>query len=468
MLILFLVLAITSCTSSIQEDSMIQQLDTKSTESVNDHHVRYSDIVTLTNGESRTTTTRSSAEAVRNLIECLTNSANDTLLYVYKKQGGGWTIYSSDTRVPAIVAQGNSGSFDKLMEIDGARLWIEAALEDMSIIKRLGDDMLNFTKNEIESNKEFWKSISFPDEYVKNKLWNTTRVINPDLILTSGHYELIASTTYSEDYDSIPRMTRTDWRQGYPYNVYCPEKSSGWGCAPAGCVAIAGAQMLYFLHELLGVPQTAPSEASCDGDINSYKWSQTNYTSDIWEKMQVSGIQAAPFIADVGRRINMKYGNTESLAKVEDLVTKVFSPYGISCTFSNYDANQVINSLQNGMPVLLSAFSRYPSNAETKKDGHAFITDRYKRSRIVTQNYYVWVYDTYPPNKPIPMVKDKIEYTYSSPKISMIGMNWGWGYDYYSPDEWFSLTGDWICHNPQMSMYNWNINRKMIYYFHIK
>lgn len=119
------------------------------------------------------------------------------------------------------------------------------------------------------------------------------------------------------------------------------------------------------------------------------------------------------------------------------------------------------------MPVLLRANSLLSKDAKGKA-GHAFIADRYKRSRMVTRNYYVWVYDTYPPNTPIPMVKDKIEYTYSSPKISMIGMNWGWGYDYYSPDEWFSLTGDWICHNPQMSMYNWNINRKMIYNFHIK
>jgi hypothetical protein len=40
----------------------------------------------------------------------------------------------------------------------------------------------------------------------------------------------------------------------------------------------------------------------------------------------------------------------------------------------------------------------------------------------------------------------------------MIGMNWGWGY--YNPDEWFSLTGDWYVSN-----YNYNINRYMIYGF---
>lgn len=402
------------------------------------------------------------------MIECLTNSANDTLLYVYKKQNGGWTIYSSDTRVPAIVAQSSSGSFDKLMEIDGARLWIESALEDMSIIKRLGDDMLNFSKQEIEKNKEFWKSIAFPDQYVKAKIQGSTRVKGGDWVLTSGHYELTASTTYSEDYDSIPRMTITNWDQWYPCNMYCPSKSTGEGDAPAGCVAIAGAQMLYFLHYSLGVPKTAPSEADCRGNVNSYTWEQKNYTADIWDRMDDIGFNAAPLVADIGRRVNMKYGDDGSNAQTRDLVKNVFEPYGISCTFANYNVDLVKNSLQNRMPVLLRANSLLSKDAKGKA-GHAFIADRYKRSRMVTRNYYVWVYDTYPPNKPIPMVKDKIEYTYSSPFICMIGMNWGWGKSYYNDSEWFSLTGDWILEGKaSQTSYNWNINRQMIYGFQVK
>lgn len=57
---------------------------------------------------------------------------------------------------------------------------------------------------------------------------------------------------------------------------------------------------------------------------------------------------------------------------------------------------------------------------------------------------------------------EKIEYTYSSPTINMIGMNWGWGSYYNDEDEWFSLTGDW--YTPP---YNWNINRHMIHGFKV-
>ena len=42
------------------------------------------------------------------------------------------------------------------------------------------------------------------------------------------------------------------------YNIYCPLKSDNFWHAPAGCVAIAGAQILYYLNHKFGVPATAP------------------------------------------------------------------------------------------------------------------------------------------------------------------------------------------------------------------
>jgi hypothetical protein len=116
------------------------------------------------------------------------------------------------------------------------------------------------------------------------------------------------------------------------------------------------------------------------------------------------------------------------------------------------------------MPVVLRAKALSTSDKGTEKVGHAFIADRYKRSQTVTKNTYNWVYDTTPPYKPLPMVPEKIEYTYSSPTINMIGMNWGWGYT--NPDEWFSLTGDWI--SADSDSLNWNIDRRMIYDFKVK
>ena len=99
-------------------------------------------------------------------------------------------------------------------------------------------------------------------------------------------------------------------------------------------------------------------------------------------------------------------------------------------------------------------------NAGSEMEGHCFIADRYKTIQQVIKNTYFWVWDVIPPLTPLPVIDDKIEYTYSSPTITMIGMNWGWGYNSYS--EWYSPTGDWIKGN-----HNWNINRKMVYGFQV-
>jgi hypothetical protein len=445
---------VVACTDIASEDENVNCVALTGSDMRNVNKVSYDDVLSLC--QCQDTITRSSSE-VPFEIECITSESEDTLLYVSKKLGGGWTIYSSDTRVPAIVAQSTSGSFDNLMKIDAAKLWIQAMAEDMSLIRDLADDELNFTQQEIDNNKAFWKSISSPDDFVQDNLLRSTRVNDSILIkLSPGYYKLVSSTTYYEVYDSIGSMTEVHWHQQSPYNMYCPLRTDDPDRhAYAGCVALAGAQMLYFLHQHLNVPETAPSEAYCDGNIDSYTCGQTNYTSEIWDQMSSYGGCAAPLIANVGKLVGMTYGNEGSSASMKNLVKKVFEPYGISCTYTKYDTQLLINSLIANMPVILGAQS---AKTDTTKTGaHAFIADCYKRSRMVTRNEYEWVYVA-SSNKPVPYVPYKVDYEYSSPFISMIGMNWGWGY--YDPDEWFSLTGDWYVSN-----YNYNINRYMIYGF---
>lgn len=450
-----------ACSDSVQEDLVGNMPRTRSVEVETDHRVRYSDIVTLTNGSSIAPMTVSAPSYE---IECLTNEANDTLLYVYKNQGGGWTIYSSDTRVPAIVAQSDEGSFAELMQIDGARLWIEAMVEEMEAIRQSDDDKLNFTPKEIEDNKAFWRSISSPDGFVKTEILQgsiqTASVVDPPI---TGHYELVQSESYSEVYDTSPRLTKTDWHQHDPFNRYCPLKNDGTsGRAPAGCVAIAGAQMLYFLHYHFGVPVSAPTSAYCYGYVNNFSFGQGDFSPNIWDIMSTNDAAAAPLVANVGQFVGMDYGNDGSSAETKDLVGKVFAPYGISCTYGNYDTGLLRKSLQDSIPVIVRATS-----STTSKAGHAFIVDRYKRYRTVTKNTYEWIYDK--TDRPVPMVPDKVEYTYSSPTINAITMNWGWPVTYYYNynDVWYSLLGDWVTEHDDGNR-TWNVSRSMIYDFKVK
>ena len=465
-----IVLVLASCSDHIQEDLTSQIPETALQKATGDHFVSYSDVAALTNAES--TSTRASSNVAPE-IKCITGvKTNDTLLYVCQKQEGGWTVYSSDTRVPAIVAQSDEGSFDDLMKIEGAKLWIQSMADDMAMIRQLGDDKLNFTREEIENNKAFWESISSPDEFVKKMLkesatrggGHSLEPTDPELdsLLHDGLWVFRESYTYTEVYDSVSRLTETNWHQFDPYNAYCPFKSDYSARVPAGCVAIAAAQILYFLHDKWGVPEKAPSQAYCNGNIYNYQgnWDQTNYTSDIWDSMnQLNDSSSAPLIANIGNRINMIYSNNFSgVYSSECLVEDVFNEYNISCNYDSFATGALLTTLSNGIPVYLDACS------STVSDGHAFIADKYKRTRTVTANYYNWVYFSWPPNTPMPAIPEYIEYIYSS-CYDMIGMNWGWEADLNN--NWFSLTGDWIAGSAGNVSYNWNVDRHMIYGFSV-
>lgn len=462
--LLWAVAVLIGCNDSIQED-IVPDVDAGSRYGVmsdGPHRVTLSDVTTLT--KAQTNATRAAGVAVADSkVTCFVDAQQDTLLYICDKAGGGWTVYSSDTRVPAVVAQSSSGTYADAMQNEAARLWMEAIAEDMKHIRAAADSALNFTAEEISANREFWRSVSDADAYVREKLAaGGTRSFEPNPDLTPvgfprGHYELASSKYYDEVYDSVPRMTKTLWYQREPCNMYCPQMSfTSMLNAPAGCVAIAGAQMLYFLHYKLSVPETAPSKAYCNGSVSTgYDWDQYDYTSEIWDEMDSAGTNSGPLIANVGKRVNMNYGDDGSGAYTRDLVNNVFAPYGISCTYGAYDTGKLTGALLQGIPVLLDAYSTTSGG----KSGHAFIADRYKRVRHVTKRTYMWKFDYIPPLTLVAGQPDSIAYVYSSPQIDVIGMNWGWGYS--DPGEWYTLTGDWIVESYNWK-YNWNINRHMI------
>ena len=447
-----------SCSKDL-EDNLSPKASMCSVLADSSHTVTFSDISTLANLDKAKTRSGKAPEII-----CYTANTQDTLLYIINnKENGGWTIYSSDTRVPAIIAQSSTGNFDEDLKNEALEMWMKSISQDMRAIRRAKNSELNFTAKEIESNEDFWNPI-------KNVSTFLSKRINLPIINQKGHYELIGKYSYTEVYDSIPRMTETNWYQGEPFNAFCPSINSK-DKSPAGCVAIAGAQMLYFLHYKLGVPEKAPSKATCSSTIYDgpdYDMEQTNYTTSIWDEMRDSVNKAAPLIANVGKRVGMNYGELGSGAFTSDLVQKVFAPYGISCVYADYNEDIIKSYMKENMPVILraSGFNKYGNEG-----GHAFIADRYKRERIVEKTVYEWKYDDVKPNPDgtlplLPMKPMRIVTTNSLPVISMIGINWGWGVDGNADDQWFTLTGDWINKTDQQQT-NYDIQRKMIYDFNV-
>lgn len=95
------------------------------------------------------------------------------------------------------------------------------------------------------------------------------------------------------------------------------------------------------------------------------------------------------------------------------------------------------------MPVIISAKD---NTAHVK--AHAFICDRYRRSRRITTNTYTWVYDRYPEASDgslilIPRIDDKVETTTTLPYVSNVSFNWGQGQYNNDYNQWYSIYGQW-------------------------
>ena len=473
LLFVLLASAMLSCTDAMQEsfDDDLSALKFQELDKTN--LVSYDNIVALNTAQTAEKEEGRPMDGEQD-IDCITDGRGDTLLYVCSKRDGGWTMYSSDTRIPPILAQSDKGSFSDVRKNENAMAWIQTMAEDVKLIRSLGDDQLKLTQEEIEANRDFWRSVSDPDGFVKDWLKKHSAKGLDGGQLPSGHYSLVSTEYDAEVYDSIGRLTETNWHQFYPFNLGCPLKSnSNTVRAPAGCVAIAGAQMLYFLNGKFGIPETAPSYAYCNSHVNdsSYDWAQTNYTTTIWDSMNnpSSYSSAAPLIANVGARLGMHYGDDSSWAYTIDLKDDVFSPYGIDCSFSSYNfsaIDELETSLLDGIPVILDACAQHEVNGSIQVEGHAFIADRYKRMRTLVTRTYVWVWDGPVPIDIIaPLHPRKIECEYTLPYVSYIGINWGWGQSNASDEAWYAIMGDWVDYSIH---YNWNIDRHLMYDFHPK
>lgn len=350
----------------------------------------------------------------------------------------GWEIISSDMRGPVFLAKSDSESFEESFNADYVKIWIGSLAQDI-YVRRCLDKIPERAKSEEVKLLEkecidFWKAIN-PNHIVDYTIEPTTKMDPglPIITLPTGHWEL-ASTVYSAyQRDTIGHLCQKKWNQGDPYNYYCPPAVFQSGNCPAGCVAIAGSQMLKFLHDKTGVPISAP--------LNVDNWGcGYNYSPDAWGLMENNDTIAAALIRDVGHKVGMFYWYDGSGANTEDLVEDVFLPYGVYSTYGNYNHSILTSSLMNSMPVIVSAFGEQDSifGININSKGHAFIVDKCITADCTVTSTFHWVWD--PHITPLPELEDSISVS-GALVFEHIGMNWGWNSD--DDDLLFSSMGSW-------------------------
>lgn len=411
--------------------------------------------------------TRSVSEQNKDIL-CLTDEKNDTLLYVYNNPEGGWTMYSSDKRVPAIAAQSEKGTFQKAIENDAIALWIDNMASDMKAIKATSNDNLNFSKEEIECNEAYWSSLALSTK--KSAPRRELPVLRDSFDLSQGHYEYYRTEVEDEVVREYDHFTTTRWHQYAPFNSGCYANSTHTGNKSAGSVAVAGAQMLFFLHYKLGVPAYAPASWGTHNSNGDTWMSQSNYTTSIWDTMAVDPSYVGGLIANVGCLVDTEYHDTDSEADAENLKRYAFPRYGISSRFGDYNADNMRSSLVSGMPVIVSAYATMHHVlffVPQYYDNHTFIIDSYRTSRTKTSIIYRWVYDNTSSNTVPANVPNQVEVSYGEIKFSKIRMNWGLNdANNSSNDIWFSPTDNWIINN-NGTQRNYQYKREMIDNFSI-
>jgi hypothetical protein len=392
----------------------------------------------------------------------------DTLMYIVNSGGNGWKIYSSDKRTPAILAEGDKGYFSLEEGSPSVAVWLDCLASDMERVLRSSDEELIFSKEDIQANKVFWMGSLEPAENTRSK-WDS--LLKP---LPNGHWEqeLISSTV---EYEEVDHMA-PKWHQRSPYNQCCPYYvNEPTKKALAGCVAVAGAQLLYCLNEKIGAPMTMYSEGVCVGDVSNYQKYFSGESATVWNEMSAECISSVNYlnsedvlISYVGTLVNMHYCEDApgdySWALPRNIKDNILDVYGISSSRGSYDEDIVRESLLNNMPVVVSATDLLiPADF----DIHCFVIDGYRKERTkYTYNNYFVIDDTIIASDIIPI--PYISYSYSTPQITAIKINWGWStqWNEYTPfnDGWYTLTGGWTVDDGN-DIYDYNYNRTIIYGF---
>ena len=420
--------------------------------------------------------------------EVIPMGTDATLCYLIN-YNNGWEIISADKRATTVLASDSKGELKLSTVPDGIMLWIECLAADVLYLRTSSDRPQSITDEDwgnMLKGVEFWDAINASSEYIARELSSTRGIDDPILIDPTwggdipggnpkGHWELVSTETFIEDYDGGTKQTNTAWCQQDDFNQFCPARTDYPTLhAPAGCSAVAAAQMLYALHRKRGYPIYAPTDVYCTANVlnhNSNNYYTYGSSSTIWQNMLDTMIScgnealakrnSAVLISDAGIRIGANYKN-DATPCGEDDVYDMFTDMGIWSTHADYNLNSVINNLMTGLPVVMSAKRTHHSilGIDYYTNGHFFLIDYYKRTRTRYKNTYHWNGGIN--SEPSPTGSNtKVEITYSTPIVTTLKMNWGF-YDSSYNHDGFAPYGSWNV----TTEYAYDYVRKMMVNFH--
>lgn len=287
----------------------------------------------------------------------------DSVLYIVNFREG-WSVIAGDKRVDPIVAEDVKGSLK--LDLGLLSPWISSNAEDILTLR-------NYEAVVSNENTKLWDIISPQKNVIKD-----TRSGEPDMKWAVISYVYCDQESYSIQ---IPHLLSTSWGQEAPWNTKCPIDIRNNKQCPTGCWSVAIAQLLYFTHYHLGKPNglhhnISITNTTVSSSTNNIGYVESNYYpySSRWDTMahsftDVSGdtVAVGDLMLEVGKHLGVEYSGYGSRANNP---SGALSYFNIQYNSRSYNFNIIKNSLQNNLPIIITAQTSSPNST-----GHAWIID---------------------------------------------------------------------------------------------
>ena len=168
-------------------------------------------------------------------------------------------------------------------------------------------------------------------------------------------------------------LIKTNWGQGIPFNNSTPYVGSRYinGNAPAGCVAIAIGQILFYHKRMFGY---------------SYDWNKLG-------NMQSYPDEMGDFIRAIGDGVSMVYGKDGSHPHILTKANLYLGPKdflehaGYKARGLDFSLQEITSQLDKGNPVYVSGFKESDFfDAPNLFKGHAWVCDAYVKRTLVNNS----------------------------------------------------------------------------------
>lgn len=335
----------------------------------------------------------------------------------------GYAVMSGDNRIAPVLSFVEQGSYDPEEEITDVRLL--ALYSDIDIMYRMAVGLPIQDENGEwiepigqDGNGDFIYPMGrgapdtgFEDDRVPDNDDEGGGGTTPTVSISYTNW-----TTHSIKGQELPCR----WHQsGAPYNTLT--KTAGGDIAPAGCVATAVAQIMYFWGH----------DYTYDGYYFDWDLMRQHISSKNGEKCaQAYGMISNLFLKlGLPENLNMAYGVSGSYA-LNNNVPRTFRHFGFAnggCQVG-YNISTILDVIQN-RPVYICAYAAISENED--KEGHAWVLDKvWTKERTKTTT---WL--------PSGNSTSVVEYQY------LVHCNFGYGGDYNG----YYYSGDFDLANPVIS-----------------